>query len=149
MTPEPTFAMQLPDDWAKRAACRELPPSAKELFFPDYHGPENSREAKAICAGCDVRRECLDWAMKTNEQYGVWGGLSAPERRRLRRKTADVRFKACRQCKGLFSFVWEERPSYKAPNYCGDVCRTAARREGKRLSRLRRSLGNAVNGVVE
>jgi WhiB family transcriptional regulator, redox-sensing transcriptional regulator len=66
--------------WQERARCREFDP---EVFFPEKGG--SSREAKRICAECEVRIECLNYALRRDERYGVWGGMSERERRRLKR----------------------------------------------------------------
>ena len=55
--------------WQERARCREHDP---EIFFPEKGG--SSREAKRICAECPVRIECLNYALRRDERYGVWGG---------------------------------------------------------------------------
>jgi WhiB family redox-sensing transcriptional regulator len=70
--------------WWSRAACRSADP---ELFFPvSAAGPSRAETAaaKAVCAGCEVRRECLDFALATRQPYGVWGGTSPEERQVLR-----------------------------------------------------------------
>ncbi len=67
-------------DWQERALCAQTDP---EAFFPEKGG--STREAKRICSGCDVRAECLDYALGHDERFGIWGGLSERERRRLRR----------------------------------------------------------------
>lgn len=67
-------------DWQERALCAQTDP---EAFFPEKGG--STREAKRICAGCDVRAECLEYALAQDERFGIWGGLSERERRRLRR----------------------------------------------------------------
>ena len=67
-------------DWQERALCAQTDP---EAFFPEKGG--STREAKRICSGCDVRAECLDYALANDERFGIWGGLSERERRRLRR----------------------------------------------------------------
>nr|WP_255426791.1 WhiB family transcriptional regulator [Pseudonocardia sp. C8] len=67
-------------DWQERALCAQTDP---EAFFPEKGG--STREAKRICAGCEVRAECLDYALAQDERFGIWGGLSERERRRLRR----------------------------------------------------------------
>lgn len=60
-----------------------------EVFFPpSTFEPKQQREeresaAKAICEGCQVRVECLEWSIATQEPHGVWGGLSESERRRM------------------------------------------------------------------
>lgn len=68
-------------DWWQFAACREADP---ELFFPvAAHGPgaEEIARAKEFCAGCGVRRECLQYAIATRQLHGVWGGTSEEERK--------------------------------------------------------------------
>jgi WhiB family redox-sensing transcriptional regulator len=67
--------------WQDRALCAETDP---EAFFPEKGG--STREAKRICTGCEVRAECLDFALGNDERFGIWGGLSERERRRLRRR---------------------------------------------------------------
>lgn len=67
-------------DWAEEAACRTSHP---DLFFPETVRGDN--HAKAICSRCPVRTECLNHALDTDEKYGVWGGLTPRERRRLQR----------------------------------------------------------------
>jgi len=69
----------LPDQaWTLDALCAQVGP---ELWFPEQSGPNLA--AKAVCARCDVRAECLAFALATNQAFGVWGGLSAVERRAL------------------------------------------------------------------
>lgn len=74
------LAASLRPAWMADAACQ---PGQGDLFFPERG--EDSDEAKRVCAGCTVRRECLTLAFDNNEQTGIWGGLSGKERRRLRR----------------------------------------------------------------
>lgn len=67
-------------DWRRAAACREADP---ELFFPvSARGPGAGEvaRAKAVCAGCAVRRQCLQYALATRRAHGVWGGTSEEER---------------------------------------------------------------------
>ena len=66
--------------WQERALCAETDP---EAFFPEKGG--STREAKKICTGCEVKAECLEYALSNDERFGIWGGLSERERRRLRR----------------------------------------------------------------
>ncbi|NHD18981.1 MULTISPECIES: WhiB family transcriptional regulator [Actinopolyspora] len=68
-------------DWQERALCAQTDP---EAFFPEKGG--STREAKRICAGCEVRSECLEYALEHDERFGIWGGLSERERRRLKRQ---------------------------------------------------------------
>lgn len=73
-------------EWRPRAACKDLDPN---LFFPiGVTGPavDQIAAAKSICEGCPVRGECLDFAITTNQEFGVWGGTTEDERRVLRRQ---------------------------------------------------------------
>lgn len=67
--------------WQARALCAETDP---EAFFPEKGG--STREAKRICEQCEVRKECLDYALRNDERFGIWGGLSERERRKLKRQ---------------------------------------------------------------
>jgi WhiB family redox-sensing transcriptional regulator len=72
--------------WRAKAACLDEDP---ELFFPTGStGPalEQIAAAKAVCQRCPVITQCLQWALKTNQDAGIWGGLTEDERRALRRK---------------------------------------------------------------
>ena len=72
-------------DWRLLAACRNSDPA---LFFPiGTTGPavEQIRSAKAVCGQCPARQPCLDFAMSTRQDSGVWGGTTEDERHRLRR----------------------------------------------------------------
>jgi WhiB family transcriptional regulator, redox-sensing transcriptional regulator len=65
--------------WRLEALCAETDP---EAFFPEKGG--STRDAKRVCSGCSVRAECLEFALANDERFGIWGGLSERERRRLR-----------------------------------------------------------------
>jgi WhiB family redox-sensing transcriptional regulator len=67
-------------DWHGKALCAQTDP---EAFFPEKGG--STRDAKRICTGCEVRAECLSYALANDERFGIWGGLSERERRRLKR----------------------------------------------------------------
>ena len=68
--------------WRERANCRGIP---VKLFFPERGG--FSQEAKACCTGCVVKAECYEYAMTSpTQKFGVWGGTSERERRRLRKE---------------------------------------------------------------
>ncbi|HEV8683653.1 MAG TPA: WhiB family transcriptional regulator [Actinomycetota bacterium] len=72
-------------DWVHRARCKDEDP---ELFFPiGTAGPAATQieQAKAICMQCEVRAQCLEWALATGQDAGVWGGMSEEERRAYRR----------------------------------------------------------------
>ena len=82
----------LDDGWQRDAACLGASP---ELFFPVGHtalGRAEAWAAKRICSGCPVRTRCLEWAIRTGESTGVWGGMTEEERREevKRRRGADV-----------------------------------------------------------
>ena len=67
--------------WQERALCAQTDP---EAFFPEKGG--STREAKKVCTQCEVRGECLDYALAHDERFGIWGGLSERERRKLKRR---------------------------------------------------------------
>lgn len=75
--------LELLDDsmyaWQADALCAQTDP---EAFFPEKGG--STREAKRVCQGCTVRTECLEFALAQDERFGIWGGLSERERRKLR-----------------------------------------------------------------
>jgi WhiB family redox-sensing transcriptional regulator len=70
-----------PLEWQEDALCAQIDP---EMFFPEKGG--STKDAKAICASCDVREKCLQYALENNQRFGVWGGLSERQRRLLRRQ---------------------------------------------------------------
>jgi len=72
-------------DWHDRANCLGVDP---DLFFPERGA--STREAKEVCRGCEVRHDCLEFALQNGEKFGIWGGLSERERRRIRRQRAQV-----------------------------------------------------------
>ncbi|WP_324787192.1 WhiB family transcriptional regulator [Streptomyces sp. H51] len=79
------------NDWRDHAACRDQDP---ELFFPiGSSGPAllQTQQAKAVCTGCPVQEQCLEWALENGDVLGVWGGTNETERRALRRRRAVAR----------------------------------------------------------
>ena len=73
-------------DWRELSLCRDSEPS---LFFPiGTTGPalDHIAEAKEICGQCDVQESCLQYALQTNQEAGIWGGYAEDERRRLRKR---------------------------------------------------------------
>ncbi|WP_419999420.1 WhiB family transcriptional regulator [Streptomyces boninensis] len=75
-------------EWWRSAACVGVEP---DLFFPvgsTGPGAEQYVQAKAVCEQCPVTEECLEWALRTGTESGVWGGLGEDERRQLRRRRA-------------------------------------------------------------
>lgn len=79
-TPPATVRDMWPGEWTAQAACIGVDP---DLFFPVRGGDVSA--AKRVCAMCPVAAECLAYAMDTHQCYGVWGGRSERERRRMRR----------------------------------------------------------------
>ena len=67
--------------WQERALCAQTDP---EAFFPEKGG--STREAKKVCLSCDVRGDCLEYALLNDERFGIWGGLSERERRKLKKR---------------------------------------------------------------
>jgi WhiB family redox-sensing transcriptional regulator len=75
------FGLAEEQTWQERALCAQTDP---EAFFPEKGG--STREAKRICSTCEVRAECLEYALEHDERFGIWGGLSERERRRVKRR---------------------------------------------------------------
>jgi WhiB family redox-sensing transcriptional regulator len=67
-----------PEKWTEKALCAQVD---NELFFPEKGAP--ARAAKKVCTKCEVRQPCLDFALENNISYGIFGGLSLKERRKL------------------------------------------------------------------
>lgn len=67
--------------WQTDALCAQTDP---EAFFPEKGG--STRDAKKICTSCEVRTQCLEYALENDERFGIWGGLSERERRKLRKR---------------------------------------------------------------
>ena len=70
-----------PLSWQADSLCAQTDP---EAFFPEKGG--STREAKKICSTCEVRAQCLEYALENDERFGIWGGLSERERRKLRKR---------------------------------------------------------------
>ena len=112
-------------EWMQTGACREEDP---DLFFPERGG--DFAAPKEVCARCDVKDECLTYAMDNHIQFGIWGGTSERERRKLRGtwpKRTETLF--CRRCNSRFQFLHGYR---QRPLYCSDTCRKAEAREQQR-----------------
>jgi WhiB family redox-sensing transcriptional regulator len=76
------------DDWRDAALCRDTDP---ELFFPvgtTGQALVSQDHAKRVCGECTVKQACLDYALDTNQDSGIWGGLTEEERRVIRRRRA-------------------------------------------------------------
>ena len=73
------------EGWQEDANCLGVDP---DLFFPERGA--STREAKEVCRGGVVRQDCLEFALRNGEKFGIWGGLSERERRRIRRQRAQA-----------------------------------------------------------
>ena len=71
--------------WQEQANCLGVDP---DLFFPERGA--STLEAKSVCSNCEVRADCLEYALVNGEKFGIWGGMSERERRRLRRQRAQA-----------------------------------------------------------
>jgi WhiB family redox-sensing transcriptional regulator len=106
-TPDPSSASPLPllgrgqaPEWMDRGICHQTDP---EAFFPEKGG--STREAKSVCATCPVAAECLDYALDNDERFGIWGGLSERDRRKIKRALQDdagVARIPCPRCDATF-----------------------------------------------
>ena len=79
------------EDWRDKASCRTVDP---DLFFPvgtTGIALVQIEHAKNVCNNCDVKTQCLDFALETNQESGVWGGTSEEERRKLRKQWVAAR----------------------------------------------------------
>jgi len=72
-----------PLSWQSDSLCAQTDP---EAFFPEQGG--STRDAKKICSSCEVRTQCLEYALANDERFGIWGGLSERERRKLRKRAS-------------------------------------------------------------
>lgn len=118
--------------WQDQALCAQTDP---ELFFPDKSG--STREAKRVCQSCEVRTQCLEYAIANQERFGVWGGLSERERRKvLQERTGNAR--TCAWCAHPLPGDAE-----RATRYCGQGCVTAARRASNNAAYYARKRGAA------
>jgi hypothetical protein len=104
--------------WMPLAACSGLD---SELFHPPRG--ENARAAKAVCWSCRVREDCLDWALRTGQHYGIWGGMSERDRRRLRANPAVAGGpRVCDCCGDTYQPVRSDQ------RFCSTDCRRYRRR---------------------
>jgi WhiB family redox-sensing transcriptional regulator len=75
--------LQPDPEWKQLGLCNQVDP---DLWFPDRGA--SAREPQRICGDCPVRAECLEYALETDQRFGIWGGTSEQERRRIKRDTA-------------------------------------------------------------
>lgn len=83
---EPAATDDAAESWQEFANCLGVDP---DLFFPERGA--STKEAKQVCQSCVVREDCLEYALANGEKFGIWGGLSERERRRIRRQRALAR----------------------------------------------------------
>lgn len=72
-----------PQPWTQDALCAKVDP---DLFFPEKSSGKTAQQAKAICGRCDARSDCLLYALTAGETFGIWGGTTESERRKLRKE---------------------------------------------------------------
>lgn len=115
-------------DWHTEAACRGLNP---DLFYGETS--DHATDAKAVCATCPVRQECLDYALSNGEYYGIWGGMSERERRSMRR-ALNTGTGPCPGCGGPSTQAWNQSRAA----LCVD-CRRARQRAAAARHRVSRA----------
>ena len=118
--------------WRQRAACAGAADGSLEKVFFPAQGRDRSLPAKAICALCPVTEECLAFAMATevnSDRFGVWGGLSATERKTLwfssGGATGPYGMRRCNRCDD-----WYQRDT-PHQQHCSEECRTAGRQRSR------------------
>lgn len=78
-------ALVAPEPWMQDARCAQTDP---DMFFPSPGERERANDARSICGRCDVAAECLEFALRTHEPHGIWGGLTARQRTALVKRSA-------------------------------------------------------------
>lgn len=119
--------------WHAEAACQGKP---QRWWFPnsrDAAGALNKERAKEVCGSCPVREECLQFAITTHQEHGIWGGFDPDERKRQRR----FRVIYCSDCGRRFTWIPGE-PTDRPPRYCSAHCKNEARKKTRSDSRRRR-----------
>ena len=101
-------------DWYEAAVCAEI---GGDFWYPEKGG-DCGKDAKKICATCPVASQCLEWALDNGERFGVWGGMSEKDRRKLGSK------RRCRNCDKSFA-LGENR----SDRMCSEECRAVADRK--------------------
>jgi len=79
--------IQEPPSWWMEGVCSQFDP---DLFHPNKGKMEKDRDPRLVCQVCPVQHECLEWALETNQQWGVWGGKTERERRTIRKARKDA-----------------------------------------------------------
>lgn len=101
--------------WQDRALCAETNP---DEFFPNKG--RSTKEAKRVCAACEVRAECLNYALENGEAWGIWGGLAPRERQAIRREHVPATRPVVRLAEAGPPRIWLCLPCLNG--HC-DVCR--------------------------
>ena len=133
-------------DWRHRAACRDVDP---ELFFPVGNtGPAIAQieEAKKVCMRCEVREPCLQWALESGQDSGVWGGLSEDERRAMKRRAARNRARLMENalpelCFSLLPSNWKGNPYFGPFFGFNEFDRTCKLIQSQSLNNLKSKVG--------
>jgi WhiB family redox-sensing transcriptional regulator len=123
--------------WRLQALCREVDP---EMFFPEAGRPAaDGSEAKKICGACDVREACLNWALEKRIDFGIYGGTTGDERRRMRprtRRRREVMVTPQRNGKPHTAQCCECQTEFQTKNparlYCSPLCSKRAERRRKK-----------------
>lgn len=113
------FQLEPPPNWTHGALCAQVD---MDVFYPEKG--ESTKSAKQICAGCDVREQCLEYALEHIERFGVWGGLSERERRTLlngRTKRGEKRRPPCGTAN---AYTYHRRYGEEACQACRDAQNT-------------------------
>ena len=124
-----------PEPWIAKAICKNTPDP--EIFFPASGG--SAREAKMICTGCPVQAECVGYAIRTNQQHGVWGGFTEKERRDMRRAGRIPTMGPLMCGKGLHELTHETTFITPQGRRVCTACAKARWRRGGENHRLRRA----------
>ena len=121
-----------PQAWQDQALCAQVDP---ESFFPEKGG--SIKEAKKVCMRCDVRAECLEYALEHDERFGIWGAKSERERReitrerRRQREVAAENEKLCSECQEVKPLA-EFSPKRGSVGYRCKACSAAYLRAWRR-----------------
>lgn len=113
-------------EWMDDGACRDVDP---ELFFPAR--AVDTEPAKRVCRGCPVREACLEYAVAERVVFGIWGGTTERQRRRLRREARVAGMTHATRCEDCGAPFAHEHHSAR---YCSAVCRNRASRARRRVA---------------
>lgn len=114
-------------EWMARGNCLGVDP---ELFYPERGA--SGADAKAVCRGCSVQEDCLNHALDYPEKFGIWGGLSERERRRIRRKR-PVLTRRCQWAPCQAPFVPANGSQVYHSPACAEAARSARRVPSRRV----------------